>query len=66
MPYRVRAEEMLSRWRAAERELAVALSEREAAILKAEIAALRDEYQRVVEAGREAKALEPRPIPTEA
>jgi hypothetical protein len=64
MPYRQMAEEVLARWREAERRLMHATAEEQPAIL-AEIEKLRATYQDLIEQARAAHRPEPPPFPYE-
>jgi hypothetical protein len=64
LPYRTLAEDILTRWREAERSLEAA-SEREAAALRIEIAELKAAYQRLVAEAQAAHAEVPPPFPAE-
>jgi hypothetical protein len=67
MPYRREAEIVLAMWRDVERELAeVPAGSPEAERLQADIARLRDEYQRLFDLAREHHPDEPFPEPAEA
>ena len=66
LPFRAEAQAILANWRELERKLAEAVrGSNEAEVLQAEIHRLRDEYQRVLQAARDAQAPEPPPFPTE-
>ena len=65
MPYRKLAEEILARWRAAERKLDTATGA-DAAALQAEMDELRTAYQRLIEDARAADREEPPPFPSRA
>jgi hypothetical protein len=65
MPYKKRAADILAEWRAAERRLLKARSSAERQVIRAEIDALRDAYQRVLEEAHAASAPAPPPLPTE-
>ena len=66
MPYQREAEIVLAAWREAERKLANAASGTdEEEELIADLARLRDEYQRLIRAAREHHRPEPPPFPEE-
>jgi ubiquinone biosynthesis protein UbiJ len=64
MPYRQLAEDILARWRAAERNLETATVD-DAAALRAEIDELRAAYQRLIDEARVAQREEPPPFPSQ-
>jgi hypothetical protein len=62
MPYRARAAEVLARWRETERQHDAATDLDERALLEAELARLRDEYQQAVDDALAAHAPTPPPF----
>ena len=64
LPYRKQAEEILNRWREAERAFESA-SESEAAALRVEITELKAAYQRLIAEAQVAQREEPPPFPSE-
>jgi hypothetical protein len=64
MPYRLKAAEVLERWREVERQLSTVVDgSLEAEALLAEAITLRDEYQALVRAARAERRPEPPPFP---
>lgn len=66
MPYQREAEVVLAAWREAERKLADAASgSADEEEIVADLARMRDEYQRLIQRAREAHRPEPPPFPAD-